>query len=118
MVFAYNLIECGLLDKAVYILDNDIDPSYYGEGLLAHIDKAVKHLQEIENMKNRVDQESKEVVKKCKEEVEYLYVLNGMMRHVPNLNFKYRQEFNKFINETVGKSWEVQVRPNIGLVKN
>lgn len=118
MVFAFNLIECGLLKHAVNILDNDIDPSYYGKDLLSHIDDSVNHLQRTEDLKNKIDERSKQERIVSSQEVEYIYVLNGMLRHIPYLDFKFKKEFIDFTETFTGKNWEVKIRPTIGLVKD
>ncbi|MBF0443463.1 MAG: hypothetical protein HQK54_16265 [Oligoflexales bacterium] len=96
----------------------EIPRSYYVDGFLRDMRNAESAWQNAENLKNRVDEDSKIHCKKFRDEAEFLIVAVGMINFLQTLDdFEAKDEFNRFLKQLLSETFSIRLRPKIQLVK-
>lgn len=115
LIFAYNLFDLGLDDLALSMLAL-VTPSYYGKPLLIDMRNAEEKWQQSEELKNKVDEQSKAHRDYCQQEAEFLFVAWGIIDRLKhNQSFSGSVYFLRFLKLLEGEVFKIKLRPNIGL---
>jgi len=118
IIFCYNLAAMGFRKEAEVML-TFVNPEYYLNHFLNDIKEAGKHLQAAEDLKNRIDFKSKEIIEHHKEMAEYIEVATGVIEFamVQLLFFPGKAEFMTFLKQLQADPIKLIKRPVISLVK-
>ena len=118
IIFCYNLAVMGFRKEAAVML-TFVNPDYYLNNFLNDIKEAGKHLQAAEDLKNRIDPKSREIVEHHREMAEYIEVATGVIEFamVQLLFFPGKAEFITFLKQLQADPIKLVKRPVISLVK-